>query len=87
MDRVLMRWPCDRIDSNLRCRGKCSIMCDEMQLEGFDKAALRREMKTLRKGLSADAKASADAAICEKLNARRDIGGLAGPSGGLAMGV
>ena len=62
-------------------------MCNEMQLEGFDKAALRREMKARRKGLAADAKAAADAAICEKPNARCDVGGLAGAAGGSAMDV
>ena len=57
-------------------------MCDEMQLEGFDKAALRREMKARRKELAADAKAAADAAICEKLMSRRDIGEAVDPSKG-----
>ena len=39
-----------------------------------DKAEIRRTMKGRRKELAADAKSAADAAICEKLKARRDIG-------------
>ena len=35
---------------------------------------IRREMKARRKELAADEKATADAAICEKLKARSDIG-------------
>lgn len=41
------------------------------------KASIRREMKARRKGMAADEKAAADAAICEKLKARRDIGVMA----------
>lgn len=37
------------------------------------KMELRRAMKARRKGLSAEAKVSADAVICEKLEARSDI--------------
>ena len=45
-----------------------------------DKAELRREMKARRRGLAADAKAAADAVICEKLKARRnDIGVMVDP--------
>ena len=51
------------------------------------KMELRRAMKARRKGLAADAKAAADAAICEKPNARCDVGGLAGAAGGSAMDV
>ena len=38
-----------------------------------DKSELRREMKARRKALAADAKAAADAVVCEKLKARSDI--------------
>ena len=41
------------------------------------KVELRREMKARRKGMAADEKAAADAAICEKLKARGDIGVMA----------
>ena len=41
------------------------------------KASIRREMKARRKGMAADEKAAADAAICEKLKARRDVGKMA----------
>ena len=41
------------------------------------KASIRRAMKARRKGMAADEKAAADAAICEKLKARRDIGVMA----------
>ena len=41
------------------------------------KASIRREMKVRRKGMAADEKAAADAAICEKLKARRDVGKMA----------
>ena len=41
---------------------------------GKKKVELRREMKARRKGMAADEKAAADAAICEKLKARRDVG-------------
>ena len=45
-----------------------------------DKAELRREMKSRRKALAADAKAAADAVVCEKLKARRnDIGVMVDP--------
>ena len=41
------------------------------------KASIRRAMKAQRKGMAADEKAAADAAICEKLKARRDVGKMA----------
>ena len=44
---------------------------------GKKKFELRREMKARRKGMAADEKAAADAAICEKLKARCDIGVMA----------
>ncbi len=44
-----------------------------------DKAELRREMKARRKALAADAKAAADAVICEKLKSRGDIGEMIDP--------
>ena len=44
-----------------------------------DKAELRREMKTRRRGLAADAKAAADAVVCEKLKSRGDIGETVDP--------
>lgn len=49
-----------------------------------DKSELRREMKARRKALAADAKAAADAVVCEKLKARSDIGEMIDPfdSGG-----
>ena len=46
-----------------------------------DKAGLRCVMKARRKVLAADAKSAADAAICEKLKARRDIGETVDPFG------
>ena len=51
----------------------------DTHLIGFDKTELRRAMKVQRKKLTADEKASADAAICEKLKARRDIGEMVDP--------
>ena len=44
---------------------------------GNSKFELRREMKARRKGMTAAEKSAADAAICEKLKARRDIGVMA----------
>lgn len=44
-----------------------------------NKAELRRTMKARRKELAADQKAAADAAICEKLKARRDVGEAVDP--------
>ena len=44
-----------------------------------DKAELRREMKARRRALAADAKAAADAVVCEKLKARDDIGVMVDP--------
>ena len=44
-----------------------------------DKAEIRREMKARRKALAADAKAAADAVICEKLKTRGDIGFMLDP--------
>ena len=44
-----------------------------------DKAELRREMKSRRRGLAADAKAAADAVVCEKLKSRGDIGEMVDP--------
>ena len=41
------------------------------------KVELRRAMKAQRKGMTAAEKSAADAAICEKLKARRDIGVMA----------
>ncbi|MBQ6140155.1 MAG: 5-formyltetrahydrofolate cyclo-ligase [Kiritimatiellae bacterium] len=41
------------------------------------KASIRRAMKAQRKGMTAAEKSVADAAICEKLKARRDIGVMA----------
>ena len=43
------------------------------------KAEIRREMKARRKALTADAKAAADAVVCEKLKARSDIGEMIDP--------
>ena len=43
-------------------------------MDGNGKAKLRREMKARRKQLDADAKAAADAVICEKLESNGDIG-------------
>ena len=43
------------------------------------KAEIRREMKARRRGLAADEKAAADAVVCEKLKARRDIGEMIDP--------
>ena len=52
------------------------------------KASIRREMKVRRKGMAADEKAAADAAICEKLKARRDIGVMVdSPGNGLPLAV
>ena len=45
------------------------------------KAELRREMKARRKALTADAKAAADAVVCEKLRARSDIVDMIDPFG------
>ncbi len=44
---------------------------------GKKKSELRRAMKAQRKGMTAAEKSTADAAICEKLKARRDIGVMA----------
>lgn len=44
---------------------------------GNSKFELRRAMKARRKGMTAAEKSAADAAICEKLKARRDIGVMA----------
>ena len=44
-----------------------------------NKAKLRRTMKARRKELAADEKVAADATICEKLKARRDIGEMVDP--------
>jgi 5-formyltetrahydrofolate cyclo-ligase len=44
-----------------------------------DKAEIRREMKARRKALAADAKAAADAVVCEKLKTRGDIGFMLDP--------
>jgi len=59
--------------------------CPYFKLNGLerayhDKTELRRAMKARRKALAADEKAATDAAICEKLKARRDIGEMADPS-------
>ena len=43
------------------------------------KAEIRLEMKARRKALAADAKAAADAVVCEKLKARSDIGEMIDP--------
>ncbi len=52
------------------------------------KASIRRAMNARRKGMAADEKAAADAAICEKLKARRDIGVMAdSPGNGLPLAV
>ena len=45
-----------------------------------DKAEIRREMKARRRGLAADEKAAAGAAVCEKLKVRSDIGEMIDPS-------
>ena len=42
-----------------------------------EKQAIRRAMKAQRKGMTAAEKSAADAAICEKLKARRDVGKMA----------
>ena len=52
-----------------------------MMNSGNDKAELRREMKSRRKALAADAKPAADAVICEKLKARVGIGETVDPFG------
>ena len=44
-----------------------------------NKTELRREMKARRKALSAEEKSAADAAVCEKLKARSDIGEMIDP--------
>ena len=44
-----------------------------------DKAEIRREMKARRKALAAEEKSAADAAVCEKLKARSDIGEMIDP--------
>ena len=44
-----------------------------------DKTELRREMKARRKALAAEEKSAADAAVCEKLKARSDIGEMIDP--------
>lgn len=55
---------------------------------GKKKSELRRAMKAQRKGMTADEKAAADAAICEKLKARRDIGVMVdSPGNGLPLAV
>ena len=55
---------------------------------GKKKFELRREMKARRKGMAADEKSVADAAICEKLKARCDIGVMAdSPGNGLPLAV
>ena len=46
-------------------------------MNSSNKVELRRTMKARRKELAADQKAAADAAICEKLKARSDIGLMA----------
>ena len=52
------------------------------------KASIRRAMNARRKELAADQKAAADAAICEKLKARRDIGVMVdSPGNGLPLAV
>ena len=43
------------------------------------KAEIRREMKARRKALAAEEKSAADAAVCEKLKARSDIGEMIDP--------
>ena len=48
-----------------------------MMNSSSNKVELRRTMKARRKELAADQKAAADAAICEKLKARSDIGLMA----------
>ena len=48
-----------------------------MMNSSSNKAELRRTMKARRKELAADQKAAADAAICEKLKVRSDIGLMA----------
>jgi len=50
-----------------------------MMNSSSNKAELRRTMKARRKALAADQKAAADAAICEKLKARSDIGLMVDP--------
>ena len=55
---------------------------------GKKKFELRREMKARRRGLAADEKAAADAAICEKLKARSDVGKMVdSPGNGLPLAV
>ena len=44
-----------------------------------NKDELRREMKARRKALAAEEKSAADAAVCEKLKARSDIGEMIDP--------
>ncbi len=44
-----------------------------------NKTELRREMKARRKALAAEEKSAADAAVCEKLKARSDIGEMIDP--------
>ena len=44
-----------------------------------DKSDIRREMKVRRRALAVDEKAAADAAVCEKLKARGDIGVMVDP--------
>ena len=51
-----------------------------MMNSNSDKTELRCTMKARRKKLAADQKTAADAAICEKLKARGDIGEMADPS-------
>ena len=59
-----------------------------MMNSSSNKAELRRTMKARRKELAADQKAAADAAICEKLKARRDIGVMVdSPGNGLPLAV
>ena len=55
---------------------------------GKKKSELRREMKARRKGMTAAEKSAADAAICEKLKARSDIGKMVdSPGNGLQLAV
>ena len=52
---------------------------NDLERACHDKAELRREMKARRKALAADAKAAADAVVCEKLKSRGDIGETVDP--------
>lgn len=52
------------------------------------KERLRREMKARRKAIPADERAAADAVVCERLKARRDLGETAGaPDGDSPLAV